>query len=95
METGQLNFTYDLGNLTLFDTNLLGLKLNLNDEEMNKKLQEKSLENIRRIIQSFHSIKKKKDEEQEAVPDEYKVIEYEQSHYEIKLPDQMGEIRSG
>lgn len=87
METGQLNFTYDLGNLTLYDTNLLNFKLDLNDEEVSKKLFERSAQNIKRIIQSFYAIKQKRDEEQEAVPDEYKVIEYEQSQYEIKLPD--------
>ncbi len=84
METDQTNNTYDLGILTLFDSN--SLKFKSDDAKFEDKLQAISIMNIKKIIHSLYALKVKKDQTFEAIPDEHQVIDFGQSRYEVNLP---------
>jgi hypothetical protein len=86
MESDQTNYTYDLGFLTLTDSNPINFEVSLTDEQAKKNLDNLVFKNVRRLVQSLFSIKNKKDADQEEVPDEYKVIDYNQSKYDVTLP---------
>jgi len=86
METDQTNLTYDLGILTLFDSNHLKFKSDLVDPSFPKELEEQSIQNIKRIIHNLYALKVQKDQALEAIPDEHQVIDFSQSQYDIKLP---------
>jgi Uncharacterized protein involved in ribosome biogenesis len=87
MESDQTNYTYDLGILTLYDSNPINFNVNLADQDSKKKLEEHSFQNIRRLVQSLFSLKNKKDAELEQVPDEYQVIDFSQSQFDVTLPE--------
>ena len=86
MEGDQTNLTYDLGILTLYDSNPLNFKCDFTDASFTQKLQQHSFENIKRIVHSLYSLKTKQDQVLEAIPDEHQVIDFSQSQYIVKLP---------
>lgn len=87
METDQTNITYDLGILTMFDSKPLTYKYDANDSIFPEKLQEQSLQNIKKIVHALHALKVKKDQAFEAIPDEHQVIDFGQSQFDVTLPE--------
>jgi regulator of ribosome biosynthesis len=85
METGQTNYAFDLGILTLSDSN--PLKCDFTLPTFNKELQQQTLENIKRMVNSLYALKLTKDQKFDDIPDEYQVIDFNQSQFEVALPD--------
>ena len=85
METTQTNIAYDLGILTLSDSN--PLKCDFTLPTFNKELQQQTLENIKRMVHSLYALKLTKDQKLDAIPDEYQVIDFNQSQFEVTLPE--------
>lgn len=84
MET-QTNIAFDLGILTLFDSN--PLKCDFTLPTFNKDLQEQTLANIKRMVNSLYALKLNKDQKMDDIPDEYQVIDFNQSQFEVPLPE--------
>jgi regulator of ribosome biosynthesis len=85
MET-ETNLTYDLGILTLFDSNPLKFKCDLTNPKLPKLLEEQSIQNIKRLAHSLYALKVQKDQKLEAIPDEHQVIDFGESKFDVKLP---------
>jgi len=86
MEAEQTNFSYDLGFLSLSDSNPLKYKYDPNDPNFTEKLFEQSVENIKRMISTLYALKTQKDKAFDAIPDEHQVIDFSQSQYNLNLP---------
>jgi regulator of ribosome biosynthesis len=85
METGQTNYAFDLGILTLSDSN--PLKCDFTLPTFNKELQQQTLENIKRMVNSLYALKLSKDQKLDDIPDEHQVIDFSQSQFDIALPE--------
>jgi len=86
METEQTNLTFDLGILTLFDSNPLKYKCEFSNQNFPKQLEEQSIHNIKKMVHALYALKVQKDQKLEAIPDEHQVIDFSQSQYDIHLP---------
>ena len=86
MEVKTQNYNYDLGNLILYDTNALTKDFSKIDEKFNEHYDQLTKNNIKRFLQNLYTLKNMKDDEEEAIPDEYRVIDYAQSRFDVNLP---------
>ena len=85
MDSTQTNIAFDLGILTLFDSN--PLKCDFTLPTFNKDLQEQSLNNIKKMVNALYALKLTKDQKLDDIPDEYQVIDFNQSQFEVTLPE--------
>lgn len=57
------------------------------NDEFDSHYQHLSKENIKRFLQTLYTLKNLKEQEEEAIPDEHRVIDYSSNLDEVNLPD--------
>lgn len=80
------NTTYDLGFLSMFDSNPLKVEDNT-DEKFETELFEVSKSNIMKFWHTLFSLKKEKDEALDEKLEEHKIYEFDKSEWLIDLPE--------
>jgi regulator of ribosome biosynthesis len=86
IQNNLVNINFDLGILSLFDSNAVKYDIAPGTDEFENNLREQSRNNIKLLIQNFYTLKTKKDTSFENEPDEYKLYDYNKSHFEVPLP---------
>jgi len=81
-----VNINYDLGILSLFDSNAVKFDISPGTSEFEKNLKELSLKNIKLLMQNFYSLKSRKEDAFDDQPDDLKLYDYNKSQFEINLP---------